>query len=176
MAGRASGTSAAELVTEGIWRRALPPDPSIRGRAVKNSDIRVGSTYEVRLRRHTVQVRVASRAIVRGEWWNCLDVATGNTRLAHCSEFVRCNEQPSPQRRIARPTMRRRRSRLATIATVLSIMPLAYVLSVGPAYGMQRRAAISESTFDTVYWPLLHLAGRHETVQALLSHYSKWWV
>jgi hypothetical protein len=52
---------------------------------------------------------------------------------------------------------------------------LVYLLSAGPAYSMHRREAISESTFETMYWPILQLADSHQAVDALARWYARWW-
>lgn len=66
------------------------------------------------------------------------------------------------------------RSRLLTVAAVLVVALVLYVLSVGPAAYFATRSDILLSPFEKLYLPLI-VASRWASLHPFLERYVNWW-
>ena len=63
---------------------------------------------------------------------------------------------------------------LAVVALFI-LLPVLYVLSVGPAVYLARRDYVSREAVHAFYWPLAWLYDSWELIQPLLEWYLNWW-
>lgn len=61
--------------------------------------------------------------------------------------------------------------RFGTAAATILALLLLYVLSIGPAFVMEARGAVSGEIVDTVYFPMFWLAVRSATAKEVLYGY-----
>jgi hypothetical protein len=64
----------------------------------------------------------------------------------------------------------------AAIAIGLLLLPILYMLSVGPAIWLCNRGAITRRQLFTAYAPIAWIEGRNETFDGALDFYVKLWV
>jgi hypothetical protein len=68
------------------------------------------------------------------------------------------------------------RGALPVIVFVLLLLPVLYVLAIGPAHWLMDHGYISEATFDAVYWHFIVAVKRSPAVQQLVVWYINLWV
>jgi hypothetical protein len=61
-------------------------------------------------------------------------------------------------------------------AIVLVLLPGAYVLSWGPAYGLMQHGPINDKAFDTFYWPLIAVSEEVPWIKKALNDYGARWI
>jgi hypothetical protein len=71
---------------------------------------------------------------------------------------------------------KRQRSSLAVLLTVaVSLLPVVYVLAIGPIIALVDQNYISDDAYLFVYWPLIALYENCPPVQAPLDWYVDLW-
>jgi len=59
---------------------------------------------------------------------------------------------------------------------IIAIALVAYVLSTGPALRLVQKRYLSESGYQTIYYPLLVITDNVALADGLLTRYCRWWV
>ena len=68
-----------------------------------------------------------------------------------------------------------KRCLVIAIAT-LTISPLLYVLSIGPAYHARVRNGISDEDYNALYAPILNLCEQYDEVDEFVHWYAELWI
>ena len=74
------------------------------------------------------------------------------------------------------PEHRGRMSPLAIVILILLLLPVLYVLAIGPAHWLMDHGYISQSTFDAVYWEFIVVVKKFPSAQQILVWYIDLWV
>lgn len=72
------------------------------------------------------------------------------------------------------PPRRRFNCLAACLVVVLLLLPVLYVLSIGPVAVLADRGFLSRERFATAYAPVMHF-GDNPLVRELLRDYVGWW-
>jgi hypothetical protein len=61
---------------------------------------------------------------------------------------------------------------LAIVLVMLVLLPVLYVLSVGPMVALTERGLVSEGVFGTIYLPLIWLVDNCQPAEVFLNWYA----
>lgn len=61
------------------------------------------------------------------------------------------------------------------VAVALIVLPVLYVLSIGPAFWLADHDKISISAYQTIYLPLGFLTTLSQTLERFIEVYLEWW-
>ena len=64
----------------------------------------------------------------------------------------------------------------AVVIIILLLLPVLYVLAIGPAHWLMDHGYISETTFDALYWEFIVVIKKSPPVQSLVVWYIDLWV
>ncbi len=60
--------------------------------------------------------------------------------------------------------------------TVIVLLPIMYVLSIGPAWWLLSRYPAIEQSITAFYYPLLLLMESNDWLEPIMARYLSWWV
>jgi hypothetical protein len=75
--------------------------------------------------------------------------------------------------------MRDKRSAVPLVvasAALLLLIPMLYIISIGPAWRLYHRGTIRRDTFYAVYLPALRVAAKQHTIKKVVEDYGALWL